>query len=48
MGKLTQLIVFLNADKIPTSIDMQHTFTHISKTDKLIAVRKKYKKTLDK
>jgi len=43
MSKLSQYISFINADKMPTAMEMVFNYTHISKTEELKQARKDYK-----
>jgi len=48
MGRLTQLIEYLNTDKHPNKDDLRSKYTHISINDELKNIRKKYRKLLKK
>ena len=43
MGRVTQFVSFINAEKIPDKDEDKTFYTHITKTKKLKTVRKKYR-----
>ena len=46
MGRVTEFIEFINEDVIPNNEEMLGLYSYITKTDKLKAVRKKYRKKI--
>jgi hypothetical protein len=46
MGRLSQIIAFINADKAPTDREMQFHYTSISKTPELMKARREHQKWL--
>ena len=44
MGRVAEFIEFINADEIPTDEEMKFMYSHITKTEELKKIRKKYKK----
>ena len=44
MGRVTEFIEFINADKIPDEEEMKFMYSYITKTKELKKIRKKYKK----
>jgi len=43
MGRITQIITYINADKHPGGFDMQHYYTHLGINDSTKAARRKYR-----
>jgi len=48
MGRLTQLIEYLNTDKHPSKDDIISNYTHINITDELKRIRRKYRRLIKK
>ena len=48
MGRLTQLIEYINAEVHPGSDEVKSKYTHINIDEDLKKVRKKYRKELNK
>jgi hypothetical protein len=46
MGRLTELIDFLNKDEMPTAQYQQHFYTHLHVTEELKKLRLEYRKQL--
>ena len=44
MGRVAEFIEFTNAAEIPTDEEMNFMYSHITKTEELKKIRKKYKK----
>jgi hypothetical protein len=44
MGRGTQLYEFLNREKIPNALEIQHRYTSLSVTDELKKFRRKWRK----
>jgi len=44
MGTATELIDFLNIDKVPGAREWQFRYSYISKTPELLKLRKEYRK----
>ena len=44
MGRGTQLFEFLNAEKIPNKLQIQHRYTDLSITDELKKFRRKWRR----
>jgi len=47
MGKLTQMISYLNAEKHPTAKDIQHYYTHFSVNEDDKKIRRQYRSKLN-
>ena len=47
MGRVTEFIEFINAKKIPDEEEMKFMYSHLSKTEKLKKIRKKYRKEIN-
>ena len=45
MGRITELIDFINRDKIPDKIERQFLYSYLSIDKKMIKTRKKYRKS---
>jgi hypothetical protein len=46
MGTLSQVIWFINAEKVPNDIQMAHHYTAITKTPELMKLRREHRKRL--
>jgi len=46
MGKGSQIFWFLNAEKIPTSMEQIHHYSHLSITNELKKIRRIYRREL--
>jgi len=42
MGRITELIAFLNMEKLPSAYERQFLFTHLIITDELMKLRREY------
>ena len=48
MGRVTELIDFINRDTIPDELERKSLYSHITIDDKIIRLRKEYRKRLKK
>lgn len=48
MGRITQFISFLNARDVPAGDEWKAKYTHITKSDALMKIRKIYRKQIKK
>ncbi len=46
MGRGSEIFWFINEKEIPDSIEMQHSYRYISKTDEVMVLRKAHLKRL--
>jgi rRNA-processing protein FCF1 len=46
MGRLTEIIDFLNQEEMPSTQYQRHFYTHIEVTDELKKLRQEYRKQL--
>ena len=46
MGRITQMITYLNVEKHPTKQDKEHYYSHFSIGEEEKKIRKKYRKEL--
>jgi len=44
MGRLSELFDFINREDVPSEREMNFTYSHISKSPDLMAIRKEYRK----
>tara|TARA_R100000458_G_scaffold37215_1_gene34684 strand:+ start:2965 stop:3117 length:153 start_codon:yes stop_codon:yes gene_type:complete len=46
--RATNFISFINEENIPYQLDRKHYYTHIEITEKIVNIRKKYRRNLKK
>ena len=47
MGRVTEFIAFINAEKIPDKEEMSFMYSYLTKTEKLKKTRKEYRKKIN-